>query len=123
MMFNMWWWNSLLCINMKEVALLVYISVISCDKYLLDNIIKRSFKNFLLTGWKWTKSGKKNGAMETMGAFSGRASCQPMEMANINIIKWLVCLWETDVIKYSVVLKIFPYYWHLIIKKTDTEHI
>ena len=85
-MFHIWWWNSLLGINMYEVVLNSYISVISYGKYLLNNIIKWSFKNLLLTGWKWTKSGKKNDPVETMGAFSGRASSQPMEMANINSI-------------------------------------
>lgn len=64
------------------------------------------------SGWKWTKSGKKSGAGEATGAFSGRAYCQPMEMANINITRSLVCWWETDATKYSGILKMFPYYWH-----------
>lgn len=60
--------------------------------------------------------------METMGTFSGGASCQPVEMANLITMKWLVCWQEMDVIKYTVMSQLFPNSWQLT-KKTNIEDI
>ena len=65
-----------------------------------DNIKFLKFKRLLILPKATLR--RKNDSVETMGDFSGRASCKPMEMASVNIINWLVCWQETDVIKYYV---------------------
>lgn len=44
-------------------------------------------------------------------------------MANITRNKCLVWWWETDVIKCSILLRMFQYYWHLISSRKFIQNI